>query len=135
MKTTPSNHSSRRPDLRASVLRYGMAAVVIVICFIIRLLLNPVLGNKGPYAAFVIAVIIAVWIGGLRVGLFTVFVSAIIADYYFVNQKHDIGFHTVNEIVNGLLPSYYHGFQRAIPHHGFAGAFVRLGLAGFSSIS
>jgi len=99
MKTTPSNHTSRQSDVRASFLKFGMAAIVIAICFIVRLLLNPVLGTKGPYAAFLVAVVIAAWIGGLPVGLFTVAVSAILGDFYF-NPKHTFGFDSPDEIVN-----------------------------------
>jgi len=103
MKTTPSNHTSGKTDLRASLLRYGMATVVIGVCFFIRLLIHPVLGAKGVYAPFFIAVVVAAWIGGLRVGLYTVFASALAANYYLITPQHAIGLHSVDEIVNFTL--------------------------------
>jgi serine phosphatase RsbU (regulator of sigma subunit) len=119
MKKSPSNQPSWKADVRATLLSFGMAAVVIAVFFIVRLLLNPVLGTKGAFAPFFIAVVITAWIGGLRAGIFTVIVSALIGDYYFSAPQGHFGFGSVDAVLNltifttvGIAISAIGGAQR-----------------------
>ena len=97
--TRADNHSERR----AMLARNAASTMCVVVCFLVRLLLQPVLHSKGPYAAFFIAVILTSWIGGLRVGLVTVGVSLALANIFFVRPKHLIGFDTPDQGINATL--------------------------------
>lgn len=101
MTKTPRDNQT--PNSRARILRYGLAMLAVAVCFVIRLLLNPVLGDKGAYAPFFIAVLVASWVSGWRVGLFAIVLSVLIADYFFVPPTHTLGLHGDSEWMNATL--------------------------------
>ncbi|MBD1861881.1 MULTISPECIES: PAS domain S-box protein [Trichocoleus] len=84
-------------------LRYGVAVLVVVAATVVRLLLNPLLGNAAPFLPFILAVLFSAWYGGLRPGLLSTGLSAGIIHYFWLrsNGTDVVGFR--NLILLGLF--------------------------------
>ena len=67
----------------------GIAAVFAAI--LARFGLDPILRDRGPFATFVPAVAIAVFVGRLPGGLLAIFLSTLSADYLFFSPRHSLG--------------------------------------------
>lgn len=84
----PENHE--RGETQASrswVLRYGLAVVSIVLATWIRLLLDPVLGDRNPFSTILLAVLFTAWYGGLWPSLCAVIIGWPVADYFLVRLE------------------------------------------------
>ena len=56
-----------KTELRQSfMLRYGCAVVSIALATIVRLLLDPLLGDHIPFSMLLFAVLLTAWYGGVR---------------------------------------------------------------------
>jgi PAS domain S-box-containing protein len=65
--------------------RYALAAAVVFAATLVRLLLNPLLGNTAPYVTYYIAVLFVAWACGLGPALFALVIGAVTAVYFFVS--------------------------------------------------
>jgi hypothetical protein len=63
---------------RQEALRYALAPLAVVIAFLARLALTPVLGDASPYLLFVPAVLVAGGLGGLGPGLLATGLSVVL---------------------------------------------------------
>ncbi|HEX8494936.1 MAG TPA: ATP-binding protein [Pyrinomonadaceae bacterium] len=71
--------------LRSPVLRFGFAIASVVAATLLRLALNPALGETNvPYITYFLAVILTAWACGLWPALLSVLLGAIAAAYFFV---------------------------------------------------
>ena len=61
-----------------------VAAVAVAVSLVIRLALDPYLGDESPLLAFVVAIAAAGLFGGLGAGLFATGLSALLGDFFFV---------------------------------------------------
>ena len=59
---------------------YGAAIPALVLAFILRWQLGPILGEGSPYLMYLPAVVIAAYFDGLRTGLLVTFVAALAAN-------------------------------------------------------
>jgi PAS domain S-box-containing protein len=71
---------------RSSPLRhqYGVGIAIVLAATAARFALSPALGTSSPFLTFYPAVILAALYGGLRAGLLTIVLSALIADYFWI---------------------------------------------------
>jgi K+-sensing histidine kinase KdpD len=77
--------------LKTSLLqKYAVAAVVVLIAFVLRYAFYDTLDHRLPFAFFLPATIIAAWFGGLGPGLFAAVAGLLLGDYFFL-PKHDSG--------------------------------------------
>src|SRR6266849_7246349 len=68
---------------RVQVLRYGSAVLIIALATIIRLFLDPVLGDGFPFITFFFSVVLVAWLAGLGPSLLAL-VLACLAGAYFI---------------------------------------------------
>nr|WP_290221575.1 PAS domain S-box protein [Trichocoleus desertorum] len=84
-------------------LRYGVAVLVVVAATVVRLLLNPLLGNASPFLPFILAVLFSAWYGGLRPGLLSTGLSAGIIHHFWLDSKDIEGLELGNLILLALF--------------------------------
>lgn len=72
-------------SIRLSVgSRYGIAVAVAVLAVVARLTLNPVWGDRLPYITLFPAIMLSAWIGGLGPGAVATALTAIAAEYFWI---------------------------------------------------
>lgn len=104
--TTKLRADVARPRGVAGLNRYVVAAVAVVVTLVIRLALDPFLGDESPLLAFVVAIAIAGLFGGLGAGLFATGLSAVLGDFFFVGGRFQFGSLSVTDVVRmGLFIS------------------------------
>ena len=74
------------------VVPYVMAILICAASGAAQQWLQPVLGGRFPLAVFPVAVALVTWFGGVGPGLLTTCVSAVIANYFFVQPLHTARF-------------------------------------------
>src|SRR5215813_2564793 len=74
--------------MHANLLHYFVALAAVVVAFTVRFLLDPALGDVAQFLLFSLSVVVAAWSGGLGPGLLATAVSAILGDYFFIDQPH-----------------------------------------------
>jgi PAS domain S-box-containing protein len=81
-RLTPNTQHSFRPAWQ----RYSVAAAAVILAGIGRTALTPLLGPTVPFIFFFPAVVAAGWYGGLGPTIFSTALSAIAAQWFFVNS-------------------------------------------------
>src|SRR5215475_848784 len=69
---------------------YGAAVLSVALATVVRLELDPLLGESAPLLIFVIAVILTTWFGGFWPGLLSVILSLLTVDYFFFAPKYSL---------------------------------------------
>jgi PAS domain S-box-containing protein len=69
------------------VLRYACAVVSTALAILVRLLLDPVLGDRFPFAVLFLAVLLTAWYGGAAPALVSVILGALSADYFLLPPR------------------------------------------------
>jgi PAS domain S-box-containing protein len=69
---------------RSFLLRYGCALLSIVLATLVRVLLNPVLGDRAPFTVMLFAILFTSWFAGVWPALVAVLLGVFSADYFFV---------------------------------------------------
>jgi K+-sensing histidine kinase KdpD len=72
---------------RMHVLRYGSAVLVIALATVIRLLLDPVLGDRFAFITFFFAVVLVAWLWGLGPSLAALVLSWLSAAYFILPPR------------------------------------------------
>ncbi len=70
-----------------------------------RMALDPVLGDRQPFATFYLAVIIAAWFGGFGPALLALGLGWFCADYFFIPPRHAFGVTPAADVVLPLIYS------------------------------
>jgi signal transduction histidine kinase len=65
-------------------LRYGLVLLAVALTLVLRLLLQPLLGESAPLLMFVLPVLVCAWYGGRGPGLAATVVSALVGWYFFL---------------------------------------------------
>ncbi len=76
---------------RSLVATYGLTLLAVLIAWIVRWLLNPLVHDNAPFAAFFIAVAVAAWLGGLRPALLASGLGFLLAWFFFVPERYSFG--------------------------------------------
>ncbi|HYO92405.1 MAG TPA: DUF4118 domain-containing protein, partial [Pyrinomonadaceae bacterium] len=86
--------------LRSPVWRFGFAIASVVVATLLRLSLNPALGETNvPYITYFLAVILTAWACGLWPALLSVLLGAIAAAYFFVPPVHSLNIREVEHLL------------------------------------
>jgi K+-sensing histidine kinase KdpD len=78
------------PRKPTPLLRYAVAAGVVLLAFALRYRIYGTLDHRLPFAFFLPATIIAAWYGGLGPGLLAAVAGLLLGDYFFL-PKHVTG--------------------------------------------
>lgn len=84
--------STMRPGIRQrpAILRYGVAAIVVVAATLLRQWLSDYIGPFSvPFMTYFLAVTVAAWYGGFGPGFLTTLAGAVGALYYFVPPANE----------------------------------------------
>jgi PAS domain S-box-containing protein len=86
----PAPQSSRQSLQRrwAHLFYYLVAAGLVAASTLVRLLLDPWLGDSLPYITYFAAIVMAAWLGRLGPSLFAVVLSCIAAEWFFIPPRH-----------------------------------------------
>jgi PAS domain S-box-containing protein len=74
--------------LRRPLETYGVAASSVALVVLMRLLLDPILGDRFVLLPFFPAVAVAVWFGGVGPGLFAIVAGYVAANYLFLEPRY-----------------------------------------------
>lgn len=69
-------------------MRYGVAAVAVGLASLIKLLLDPLIGEETPFLLFFGAVMFVAYLGGLGPGLLATGLAALVAWYFFLSPVY-----------------------------------------------
>src|SRR5271169_2048210 len=79
-----SSESSLQRRLIDRVFRYLLPCVLVGLATLVRLLLNPVVGGRFPFAFFAGAVLLSAWLVGTGPALLAVALGACVIDYLYI---------------------------------------------------
>ncbi len=79
-----------RPSIRSVLTRYGMAVLAAAGAVVVRLLLDPLLGNSLPLLLACLAVVVTAWYGGFGPSLVALLLGLLSAAYFFLPPRHDL---------------------------------------------
>ena len=83
------------PEQRRVVIPYCLAVLSTIIATVVRMALDPILGEQHPYVTFMFAIIFTAWYGGVGPSLVVVVLGFLSALYFFVYPRGSV-------VVNGL---------------------------------
>src|SRR5215470_14758019 len=88
------SHSAPRGVMREVSLNrlapYGVAVLSVALATVVRLELDPLLGESAPLLIFAIAVVLTSWFGGFWPGLLATILSLLTVDYFFFAPKYSL---------------------------------------------
>jgi signal transduction histidine kinase len=87
------------PQQRLAFLRYGVAIVAVILATLLRLWVDPVVGDSVPFPTYFLAIMCAAWYGGLGPSVTALILGGVVADYLFVPPRGTLWFvsHTLYE--------------------------------------
>ncbi|HVV70750.1 MAG TPA: ATP-binding protein, partial [Verrucomicrobiae bacterium] len=97
MMHTNGKEPTRGRSTKAGAIRtrwwfcYAIAIAAVLGAILVRFGLDPILGDRGPFATFFPAVAIAVFVGRLPGGLLAILLTTLAADYLFFSPRHSLG--------------------------------------------
>ncbi len=96
-----ASHSSSHPvPLLFRNMRiggYSLAVVFVLLAFMLRLLIDPWLGDQSPYVMFVVAVAVTGLYAGVRAAWLAAALGAVVAYFCFVPPRYQWGFASLND--------------------------------------
>lgn len=96
--------SAARPGLQEKLRKvyrsgYFLATVCVVLAFLLRLLVDPWLGDQSPYLLFVVAVAVTGLYAGVRPALLAAAQGTVVAYFCFVPPRYQWGFAGLSDAV------------------------------------
>ena len=120
------------PPQLARWISIPIAVALVLAATVIRLVLLQPLGMRAAYVTFYPAVILAALLGGLRGGLLATALSALIADYFWIDPIHSLGIRDPADwlglaifVLSGILISGITGAMRRAQDRAVAAAALR----------
>ncbi len=109
----------------SAVSHYGLAVVMIGMATGVRLLLDPILGDKVPFAPFFLAILVTASVGGFGPALFATVLGALSSAYFIwpsdgtspalnLNQQVGFGLYLVASLGIGLVGSVMRATRRSL---------------------
>jgi signal transduction histidine kinase len=72
------------PIVRARLIRYGLAMLIIGPLAGLKMYFDPLIGEKNPFLLFLAGIMLTAWIGGLGPGLVATSMAALASDWLFL---------------------------------------------------
>ncbi len=89
--------------MNQSFSRYGLPVLSTAAALGVRMLLDPVLGTRIPYATFYVAVALSAVAGGAIPGMIATFLGAVVAAYFVLEPRHSLVIASSNEQIGLAL--------------------------------
>jgi PAS domain S-box-containing protein len=91
------------PQQLRNLARYVIAVGSVVLGWLLREALTPIWGpNSLPFIFFFPAIVLTAWYGRLRLALLSIGISAVLANYFFLEPRHTFGIGNAGEAL-GIL--------------------------------
>jgi len=88
------------PSMKRTWVRpYGIAVLTSLLTLLLRFLLEPILGGEAPLLAFIMPVMVSAWYGGLKPGLLSTALSALVGVYFFLPPFLSLSLVRVSDII------------------------------------
>ena len=88
---------------RSFILRYSLAVVSIAFATWVRILLDPLLGDRIPFPTLLLAVLLTAWWGGMRPALAAVVLGVFSARFFVIQPRGSLAFTSESQYVGILL--------------------------------
>src|SRR5204862_4928940 len=79
-----------RFDATRPLIRYSAAIVLAFLAMLLRLSVDPWVGDQYPFATFIAAAAISAWFGGAGPALLTLVLGYLLADWFFISPRHEL---------------------------------------------
>lgn len=89
LAATTAGHDTR--SRRRGVGNYLLALGVMVGATLVRVALDPLLGDQVPFEVYLAASVVVTWFCGARASVAAVVLAAFLGDYFFVSPRHELG--------------------------------------------
>jgi PAS domain S-box-containing protein len=86
-----------------AVARYGIAIAAGAAAVMFRLALDPIWGVQLPFITLFPAIMLSAWLGGLGPGLLTTAITAVAAEFYWIEPAHSFAVADNSELVALLV--------------------------------
>src|SRR5690349_12650636 len=93
---------SRNDVHNACIIGYGMAVVTIGAALVLRVWLEPMLGDRIPFATFFAGVAVTAWFGGLGPCLLAIALGVIASWYFVLEPRYTLALHLPYQLL-GLV--------------------------------
>ena len=93
-------------EARTPFQRYAFALAVTAIAFLIRLGLDSRVGDKFPFATFIIGTTFVAWYGGFGPSLVTFLLGFLLANWFFIQPRHSFEFTGLQNIGTNITSSF-----------------------------
>src|SRR5215210_9065111 len=90
-------------EIRSPLPGYGIAALVVGLVLLLKMLLDPLTGEESPFLVFFGAVMVGAWFGGLGPGLLATALAALTADYFFLSPTYSLLIEDLGQGLNFVL--------------------------------
>lgn len=99
INTSPSSPAEglERPVTYKYIGGYSLAVISVLVALLLRLLIDPWLGDQSPYVMFVVAVAVTGLYAGVRAAVFSAALGAALAYFCFVPPRYHLGFAGIND--------------------------------------
>jgi PAS domain S-box-containing protein len=84
---------------RSAILGYGVAVVAVVLAALARAAVDPLVGQRVPFATFYVAIVAVGFFGSLGAALLATILSAFLGNYLFVEPRFALPLINVGDIV------------------------------------
>jgi PAS domain S-box-containing protein len=115
--------SQNAHESKPAVNSYLIAVLSTIVAVIVRMELDPVLGDQLPFPTFFIAMMFTAWYGGLGPTLLAIVLGLLAADYFFLPPRGVFGIENMFDllgwmvfVVVGLTSAFLSNAQRAAQH-------------------
>lgn len=88
---------------RSLMLRYGCAVACIALGTWVRLLLDPVVGDRDVFPTLLFAILVTAWYGGVAPALVALVLAVFSADWFLIPPRHAFGFKGAAQYVDVIL--------------------------------
>ena len=85
------------------MLRYGCAVVSVALATGVRLLLDPLLGDRSPFSISLFAILLTAWYGGVRPALVSAVLGLFWTDYFLIPPRGSFVIHEAHQWTELLL--------------------------------
>lgn len=85
------------------MLRYGCAVVCVALGTWVRLLLDPLLGDRDAFPTLLFAILVTAWYGGVGPALVAVVLAVFSVDWFLIPPRHSLGFKGAAQYVDLIL--------------------------------
>src|SRR3984893_12345004 len=88
---------------QSKLFRYGGAVAIVVLATVVRMLLDPVLGDKRPLVTYLFAIMFSAWAFGSGPTLLSLVLSMASSIYFFFPPRHSFVIDSSSDQVSLLI--------------------------------